>query len=155
MEIGSYYGRSTVAMAAVAKKMICIDSFLFGSDLPYPRDETGRLIPPAVKSDARETFEGNVAPWRDKLEVCEMDSLEAVKLDWEPVGLLFIDGGHDYETVKSDCGFLKWVIPGGHVAFHDASWGSVGKAIREAMTDNPDWEVVENYGNMLVYKRND
>ena len=84
-----------------------------------------------------------------------MNSLDAVKLDWEPVGLLFIDGGHDFATVVSDCGFLKWVIVGGHVAFHDfTGWRGVAQAVRQVMTDNPEWIRVEGgYGTMAIYQR--
>ena len=152
MEIGCYMGRSTVAMVPGAHKVISIDTFLFGKG-KHQRGENGRPIPPAVKPDTREIFERNTKPWIGKIEVFEMNSLKAVKLEWEPVGLLFIDGGHDYATVLSDCGFLKWVIPGGYAAFHDTSWPGVKQALKEVMTDNPDWEVAENYGNMRVYRR--
>ena len=71
-----------------------------------------------------------------------MDSREAVKLEWEPVGLIFIDGGHDYETVRSDCGFLKWLRVGGYVVFHDMGMDSVAKAVNEALVNNPNWRRV-------------
>jgi len=151
MEIGSYHGRSTVVMAPVAQKVICIDYFLI--EAGAERDETGRVVPPAVKPKTREIFENNVAPWRDKLKVYEMNSLDAVKLDWEPVGLLFIDGGHDYATVVSDCGFLKWVVQGGYAVFHDTSWPSVKAAVQDVMRDKPEWVVAERYSNMTVYRK--
>ena len=153
LEIGSYFGKSTVVMADVAKKVICIDYFLLkGLGV---RDTTGRLIPPDEKPDTREIFERNVKPWRHKLEVHEMNTFDAVKLDWEPVGLLFIDGGHDVATVLNDCGFLKWVIVGGHVAFHDTSWKPLGQAVGQVMSNDPEWERVLNLGchNMAVYQR--
>lgn len=152
MEIGCYMGRSTVAMVPGAYKVICIDSFLFGKE-KHKRDENGRPIPPAVKPDTREVFERNTKRWMGKIELYEMNTLKAVKLEWEPIDLLFIDGGHDYETVLSDCGFLKWVIPGGYAIFHDTSWKGVKQVLKEVMTDNPDWEAAENYGNMRVYRR--
>ena len=130
LEIGSFKGGSTVAMAPVAKKIICIDDFL----LTDPAD-----TPPEKRIPARVTFEINVAPWRNKIDVYQMDSREAVKLEWEPVGLIFIDGGHDYETVRSDCGFLKWVKVGGYVVFHDMGMASVAQAVNEALVNNPNW----------------
>lgn len=45
-------------------------------------------------------------------------------VDWidDPLDFLFIDGGHDYETVKSDFDkFSALVAPGGIVGFHDVS----------------------------------
>jgi len=154
LEIGSYFGRSTVAMAPMAKKVICIDYFRVGEG-EYTWDDTGRLIPFLEKPNTRDIFERNVKPWRHKIEVHEMNSLDAVKLDWEPVGLLFIDGGHDTTTVLSDCGFLRWVVEGGFVAFHDfTGWGSVARAVRQIMTDNPEWIKIEgDYGTMAVFQR--
>ena len=155
LEIGSYLGKSTVAMAPVAKKIICIDYFAVEiAEGGTSKDKTGRLIVPSEKPDIRAGFEQNVKPWRDKLEVHEINSLDAVKLDWEPVGFLFIDGGHDYATISSDCGFLKWVVPGGHVAFHDVrSSKDVARAVSEAMTDNPQWSVTSRFDNLVVYQR--
>ena len=37
-----------------------------------------------------------------------------------PIGLLFVDGLHDYLSVSRDFDhFAPWVVPGGLVAFHD------------------------------------
>ena len=119
MEIGCYMGRSTVAMVPGAYKMICFDSFLFGKG-PYPRDENGRPIPPAAKPDTREIFERNTKQWMGKIELHEMNSLKAVKLEWEPVGLLFIDGGHSIEPATAD--YRSWtpfIVQGGTLAIHD------------------------------------
>ena len=152
LEIGSYFGKSTVAMAEAAEKIICIDYFLY-KGIPK-RDNVGRSVPSAKKPDTRAIFERNVKPWRHKIEVHEMNTFEAVKLDWEPIGLLFIDGGHDTETVLNDCGFLKWVIVGGHAAFHDASWKMVAQALQQVMPDNPEWKkVLTVCHNMAVYQR--
>ena len=156
MEIGSYFGKSTVAMAPVAKKMICIDYFLTKAPKGgrSPRDKVGRVIIPSKKPDTRDIFERNVKPWRHKIEVYEMNSLDAVKLDWEPVGFLFIDGGHDYVTILSDCGFLKWVIIGGHVAFHDSTnWKDVAKVVKQVVLSNPKWKEIQGAFNMLVCQR--
>lgn len=156
MEIGSYFGKSTVAMAPVAKKIICIDYFLI--KIPKgcfdgSRDKTQRLIVSLEKPDTRNIFERNIKPWRHKIEIYEMNSLDAVKLDWEPIGLLFLDGGHDYATILSDCGFLKWVIVGGHVAFHDINWKGVTKAVKQTVLNNPKWKKVCGAPNMVIYRR--
>jgi len=152
MEIGSYLGKSTVVVAEVAKKVICIDYFLVEGN--SPKDATGRYIPPAEKPETRNIFERNVKPWRHKIEVHELNTFDAVKLNWEPVGLLFIDGGHDTATVLNDCGFLKWVVVDGYVAFHDASWTNVERAIRQVMANNPEWKrVPTNCSNMSTYQR--
>lgn len=154
LEIGSFLGRSTIAMVEAAKKVICVDFFAHAFCGSYERDATGRVIPPVEKPNTRDIFERNVKPWRHKIEVHEMNSLDAVKLDWEPVGLLFIDGGHDTATVLSDCGFLRWVIMGGFVAFHDSSWKSVSRAIKQVMVNNPEWKEQRSLcANMVVFQR--
>lgn len=153
LEIGCFMGRSTVAMAPAAKRLICIDYFLIGLEERH-YDDKRRIIPPEEKPDTRAVFEKNVAPWRDKIEVYEMNTLEAVKLDWEPIGLLFIDGGHDYETVRSDCGFAKWVRIGGHVIFHDINRKPVARVIKEMMTDNPEWKnIPQELPHAAVFER--
>lgn len=153
MEIGSYHGRSTVAMAPAAKKVICIDYFrVKAKGRRIPRDDMGKEILLPEKPDTRDIFEKNVKPWRHKIEVHEMNSLDAVKLDWEPVGLLFIDGGHDYATVLSDCGFLKWVSLGGYVVFHDSTRKDVKRVLDQVMVGNPEWREIRNALGMAVYQ---
>lgn len=156
MEIGSYFGKSTIAMAPAAKKLICIDYFLtkvLKGHFAHLKDKTGRLIIPSKKPDTRNIFERNVEPWRHKIEIYEMNSLDAVKLTWEPVGLLFIDGGHDYATVLSDCGFLRWVVVGGHVAFHDVKHKDIARAIKQEVSNNLEWKKVQGASNLAVYRR--
>lgn len=47
-----------------------------------------------------------------------------VARDWhDPIDLLFIDGDHSYEGVKSDWeGFSRHIKPFGLVVFHDTTW---------------------------------
>lgn len=154
MEIGCYEGLATVVMAPGAKKIICIDFFWMG-DPPYPEDLPGRLVLGKEKPNTRAVFERNIAPWRDKIEIHEMYSQHAVKLEWEPIGLLYVDGGHDYATVLNDCGFLKWVIVGGYAAFHDAAHHRYGvrRALAEFFPDNPEWELAPATHDLAVYRR--
>lgn len=87
------------------------------------------------------------------------------------IGLLFIDGGHDYTTVSNDFNiWSQWVIPRGIVAMHDA------KAIAEIMSlrnmeiggdpggvvifadevkEAGEWEVIEEVDSTLFFARSD
>lgn len=154
MEIGCFEGLTTVVMAPGAKKIICIDFFWMG-DPPYEEDLPGRLVLGKQKPKTRQVFERNIAPWREKIEIHEMYSQHAVKLEWEPLGLLYVDGGHDYDTVTSDLGFLKWVVVGGNAAFHDSETRAYGvqRALADFFPDNPEWEMMPATHNLAVYRR--
>jgi len=146
MEVGSYMGRSAVAMAPGAKSIICIDHFH-----PKGQGQGYNSGSPSVKPD----FEKNVAPWRDKIDVYEMQSQQALLLDWKRVGLLFIDGNHDFESVCNDIGLSKWVVPGGYIAFHDSGQGDVKRAIQEKLLPQGVWQRQRKLeaGTLAVFKR--
>jgi len=85
------------------------------------------------------------------------------------VGILFIDGGHDYGTVCNDFNFWsQWVIPGGIIAMHDAkavgelvSLGSmkIGGYFSDVITfaneviEAGEWKVVEEVDTTLFFVR--
>jgi hypothetical protein len=57
----------------------------------------------------------------DRVEVHRTYSHE-VAVGWDrPIGFLWIDGDHSYRGAKADFdGFVRHLLPGGVVAFHDA-----------------------------------
>lgn len=77
-----------------------------------------------------------------------------------PIHLLFIDGAHDYEAVKSD--IQRWapaVVPGGLVAFHDYGnhdlipWtAGVKMAVDELMIE-PEWLPAGGDGSVKVFRK--
>ena len=76
-----------------------------------------------------------------------------------PIYLLFVDGAHDYEAVKSDIvGWTPAVVPGGIVAFHDYGnhdlipWtAGVKQAVDEMMTDG--WQAAGAVGSIKMFRR--
>ena len=124
MEIGSYMGRSAVAMAPVCDKLICIDHFHAKGNGQVYADDGSTFA----------EFNENTRHWRDKIEAHQMMSEEARKMDWPELDLLFIDGGHDFETCLGDISLTKWVKDGGLVVFHDKSFTGVKAAIEQKMT---------------------
>lgn len=117
VEIGSHRGRSTVVLGHAARaagaRVTAVDPFV-----------DGRLFGGAA---TREHFERSIAlaglTGTVRL-VCDYST--ALRRSWtEPIGLLYIDGKHDYWTFTDD---LRWSVhlpPGGEVLVHDC-FSSVG-----------------------------
>ena len=69
-------------------------------------------------------------------------SLDAVAGWTDPIGLIFIDGSHDYDNVKADLdAWYPHVLPGGVVAFHDSLYHGYGvkRLITERVHGHPDF----------------
>jgi predicted O-methyltransferase YrrM len=117
VEIGSHQGRSTVVLAAAAlatgATVVAIDPFVDGPMFGGPA--------------TRDKFEANVeaAGVRDVVRLIAERST-AVRPGWdEAIGVLYIDGKHDYWTVSDDLRWARSVMAGGQVLVHDA-FSSVG-----------------------------
>lgn len=85
------------------------------------------------------------------------------------IGVLFIDGGHDYNTVRNDFNtWSPWVIPFGIIAMHDAKAigelmslrrmkiggdpGGVVVFANELIADE-EWRVIEEVDSTLFFVR--
>jgi len=107
VEIGSWRGRSTAYLAKAAEAA-GIGNKVYGID---------------------SHFEGSEQIFRDNMEKAGLNHIvvpivmrseDAIKQWSDPISLLFIDGGHDYESVWRDFTLYEpWVIDGGVIAFHD------------------------------------
>lgn len=78
------------------------------------------------------------------------------------VHLLFVDGGHDYKVVKGDLAWLRYVVSGGLVVFHDyhdihdglAPWiKGVRKAVDGWAGTADGWEATEMLHSIQVFRR--
>jgi predicted O-methyltransferase YrrM len=116
VEVGSYCGRSSVVLGSTILA-ICPRARLFAVD---PHE--GQVGADSVYSDrpTLERFTANIAA-AGLEEVVVTVIKRSYEVDWDrPIGLLFIDGLHDYSNVARDFGhFERWVKPGGFIAFHD------------------------------------
>jgi len=120
VEIGSFMGRSTACLALGSPnetKIYAIDTFQGNSKDFY----SGRQF----KGDGfYKKFLSNIASvGKSKMvEPIAGFSSDVGKTWRKPIDLLFIDGSHLYEDVKSDFElFYPWVKKGGMVVFHDVS----------------------------------
>ncbi len=117
LEIGSHQGRSTIVLAAAAREVgaevVAVDPFIAG----------GMFGGAAT----RELFAANIdaAGVADAVRLITEKST-VLRPQWhEPLAMVFIDGKHDYWTVRDD---LRWTrhLPGGApVLIHDA-FSSIG-----------------------------
>lgn len=145
VEIGSYTGKSTAALAGGGSLVFAVD--LWDLHLPTEKKSKARNKKPRPikfnSVDARKAFlerlaipikEGQVTPIRG-------ESREVAKAWSREIGGLFIDGAHDANSVLADyLGWSKWLVPGGWIAFHDAH-GSNGvmKVLDTVVKDDPQW----------------
>jgi len=125
VEIGSYKGRSTIALAsgsklALREKVLSIDPHSGGTLEVFRRNIAERGLADYVITEVA-------------------TSEQACKGFNGAVRLLFIDGLHDYKSVKQDIQLWKdRVIEGGLMAFHDYNYSTVYQAVKE-LTDSPGY----------------
>ena len=128
MEIGSFCGRSTIYLGSACKKnsstLFTIDHHR-GSEEQQPGqpyfdpelfDSRGGNIDslPLLRETLKKAgLEDNVVPMVTR-------SVVAARNWATPLGMIFIDGGHSYETALAD--YRNWsphLLPGGLLVFHD------------------------------------
>lgn len=128
LEIGSYEGRSTAAIARATPGVV------FACD-----DWRGEADRPTTRSDLRARFMRHLRLElrRGKVIMCEMTSTQlrdqyrgkAVTYD-----MIFLDGDHSEEAVVDDItGWLPYLMPGGILAGHDAWLPGVSAALNNVL----------------------
>lgn len=125
VEVGSWQGRSTFILASVCKEAWAKRQGEGVCPRVHAVDpHEGNLYAngKGVKTDPSfEAFQKNMERTEVKDYVAPL-VCRSRDVAWrgDPIGLLFIDGLHDYENVKADYAqFISHVPPGGIVAFHD------------------------------------
>jgi glycosyltransferase involved in cell wall biosynthesis/predicted O-methyltransferase YrrM len=118
VEVGSYCGRSTVVLGSVVRDLgrrhrVCaID----------PREGKAGALDRGIRTGSATLvrLRANLAA-AGLTETVEVVRKRSYEVRWQgPIGLLFIDGLHDYANVARDFfHFEPWVATGGYVAFHD------------------------------------
>lgn len=150
VELGSYKGRSAIAMAQSGRTVWCVDKFEGEQEefRPLPDHRDGNFSPYDIKHNA-ERYDVNI-------RVLDATTDEAYRF-WRatrkpPISLLLIDADHHYEAVKRD--FRQWsqfVLEDGIVAFDDSIWEGVQRTIMEIQ----DWVPVTGPqpGSLTVMRR--
>lgn len=117
LEVGSYHGRSTIAMAEVALGVVSVD---------HHRGDEG-----TGPSDSEAAFRANLEAFgvAAKVDVRVADVAEVAFGLLGPFDMAFVDGSHTYEHVFRDLTVaIDAVKLGGVVAWHDANYESVFNA---------------------------
>lgn len=155
MEIGSYAGRSALVLGAVAAErkveLFCVDHHRGSPEMRPGRDcHDPEMIRDDGRHDSLPSFRRNVADAGLEGSVTAIVSgSERVAKWWSlPLGLLFIDGGHDAETVMHDYLWFQRFVRDGFLAFHDATDGNIGEAVGRALDDG--WGVRGELASLKV-----
>jgi predicted O-methyltransferase YrrM len=123
VEIGSYVGKSTIALA----KGIASSG---RSQVVWAIDPHEGVISLTQQQKATyQTFLKNIkkAGIDELVSPLVMTSQQASKRWKKYIKLLFIDGLHDYQNVQSDIAYWSpYVVRGGVIAFHDGFCGQRG-----------------------------
>ncbi len=143
VEIGSFKGKSTAALA-------------LGSSLLSSRKRPVYAIDPFVVPPYEE-FENNMKMHGlDRFVIpIKKHSYEACEDCPESIAALFIDGDHNYESVRRDIAdYIPRVVKGGIAAFHDYStyWPGVVKAVDE-LCGNKEFKIITIYDNLLFVRK--
>jgi predicted O-methyltransferase YrrM len=155
VEIGVAEGASALALREAAAP----DGTIYLVD-PYP---AGRV--PGVSFTKLCALQHLRHSKNANVQFIEDFSYNASKIWIAPIDFLFIDGEHSYDACLRD--WLEWspfVVPGGHVAFHDArvfsngwpreDWGPV-RVVNELFRDRrlSSWEVVAEMDSVVIVRR--
>jgi len=126
VEIGSYKGRSTMALAQGAPGVVyAVDNWYGPKDVDMPSDQRQSILD-EFKQNLKAFIEDN------KVIVETCDHKDAINLKVKP-DMVFIDGDHTYEGVKSDIAiWLYKAAPGALICGHDAQAEGVKQAVLEA-----------------------
>jgi predicted O-methyltransferase YrrM len=127
IEVGSLHGRSALAMLANSSAHLwCVD--VWGE--------------PSITTDADHIeFIKNISPYLDRVSILRMHShLGAVELlnDYgeNSFDMVFIDGGHDYDTVRGDIlGYRPLLREGGLLSGHDYSHRMGHPGVKKAVNE--------------------
>ena len=128
LEIGSYCGKSAIFIGSACKEngsvLFSIDHHS-GSEEQQPGEEyfDPELIDQATgKIDTLRFFRHTIADFDLENTVIPIIGRSAIigRVWKTPLGLIFIDGSHAYETVLSDYTlWAKHLTAGGYLVFHD------------------------------------
>ena len=163
VEIGSYLGRSTSALALGSlsgrKQVIyAIDPFIGtggGNRQTSLNNDPSTLAPtPAMLRSNLDSVGVN-----GTVRIISKRSEEAIGDVPASISLLFVDGQHDYESVCKDLeNYLPRIKRGGFVVLHDVTNADMGvvRAVEDKLVSRPNqWRSIDRVGSACIFRRVD
>jgi predicted O-methyltransferase YrrM len=138
LEIGSWKGRSTIALAKNTSGLVyCVDTWIGSEEQGVGNIDSDALFESFLHNIKNAEVDNRVIPVRMPSKYARQSFLGDLKFD-----LIFIDAAHDYDSVKDD--ILAWqplLRDGGILCGHDyhEAWDGVRKAVDELI---PKFRVV-------------
>jgi predicted O-methyltransferase YrrM len=152
VEVGSYRGRSAIALALGARAGNAAPVFAID-----PHEDFVGVLGGRYSGQDREHFMHNVLNARcaQTIRLVNLPSTLVAKAWERQVGLLYIDGDHSLEGVAAD--FHSWsthLASGAVVAFDDATDPEIGPyQLIHGELASLGWHVIETVENMVVVAR--
>jgi predicted O-methyltransferase YrrM len=164
VEIGSYMGRSTAALALGAAagmmaQVYAVDAFV-GPDGQY-RTSLGNTPTKEIHGSSPELLRANLdaVGVNGQVEIVPLTSRDALRHVPDQCALLFVDGAHDYESVCTDLDlYMPRVKLGGYLVMHDVHGGDpqVIQAVEDKVLSQPNkWRMMDHVDSASVVRRVD
>ena len=157
VEIGSFRGRSTIALALAAPEGVEILAIDPHSGVDRAPQESKLNL--EVGAEDAEVFASNLKRYgvTDKVSHIQKQSSHALSDVPSPVDVLFIDGAHGLRSARQDIIFYGDLVPdGGTMLIHD-SFSSMGVtlALISTLFSSGRFRYVGRTGSLAVYERAD
>lgn len=147
VEIGSYRGRSTIALALQAH----VPVYAIEPHDPFTADDGTAFDGGADRAAfLRNILDAGVA---ERVHLVNLPSVQAARAWTRPIDLLWVDGDHRPEAVEADVrAWLPFVVPGGSLLLHDIHAPGV-EYVCAALDQHDEWEVIPSTVPIAHYRR--
>jgi len=167
LEIGSWQGRSSVAIGTEVKKLsshlYCIDIWnkkMTGKEEIERRKivEGYKKMPDVAdkyfKGNSYHIFNENIKANALGNTVIPIVGLSAtIRKAWKaPLRFIFVDGSHEYKYVRSDSLWRRFLVVGGIIAFHDYK-KMIKRAVNKEMDDDSNFETIGGIQRIKAFRR--
>jgi predicted O-methyltransferase YrrM len=169
LEIGSFCGKSAVYIGAACQEK-GVTLFTIDHHRGSEEQQPGQLYFDPDIYDAKNAEINSLPLLRNTLRTAGLEDTVAPLVTWSkvavknwatPLGLVFIDGGHSYESALSDyqC-WSRCLLPGGFLIFHDiyldvAKGGQAPRQVYEKALQSGDFDQLPMVNTLgILRKRN-